>query len=158
MPAAVRIQEHGDDTLFYCHVSYVDNVDEMTKDAFQLTMTDETHGSSNISFGEIGKYKNKRWSFQEESRFRLVIFPFNPIYCNPDEVSSIAVNTIRSGIPVPMSEYFLKLKPEILNGMEITLHPNATTSDRVIVEALCAKYAQNATIKLSELADRVVLK
>ena len=113
LPAAVRIQENGDDLLFYCHVSYVDSVDEMTKDAFQLTMTDETHGSSCIAFGEIGKYKNKRWAFQDESRFRLVIFPFNPIYCNPDDVSSIAVNTIRSGVPVPISEYFLKLRSRI---------------------------------------------
>jgi len=35
---------------------------------------------------------------------------------------------------------------------------NSTASDRVIVEALCAKYAQNAVIKPSELTDRVVLK
>lgn len=158
LPIAVSQQENGDDTLFYCHVCYVDNVDEMTKDAFQLTMTDETHGSSCIAFGEIGKYKNKRWAFQEESRFRLVIFPFNPILCNPDDVSSIAVNAIRSGVPVPISEYFLKLKPEVLNSIEITLHPNATVSDRVIVEALCAKYAKSATIKPSELTDRILMK
>ncbi len=158
LPTAVRYKENSGDTLFYCHVSYVDSVDEMTKDAFQLTMTDETHGSSSIAFGEIGKYKNKRWAFQEESRFRLVIFPFNPIYCSPDTVSSIAVNTIRSGVPVPISEYFMRIKQSVLDSMEITLHPNATVSDRVIIEALCAKYAQNATVKPSELADRVLLK
>ena len=158
LPISMRQQANGDDTLFYCHVNYVDDVDEMTKDAFQLTMTDATHASSNIAFGEIGKYKNKRWAFQEESRFRLVIFPFNPIRCNPDLVSSVAVNAFRSNVPVPISEYYLKLKQEALNTIEITLHPNATVSDRVIVEALCAKYAQDAKIKVSELADRVILK
>ena len=157
-PISVRKDSDGGDTLFYCHVKYVDDVYEMTKDAFQLTMTDETHGNSTVAFGEIGKYKNKRWAFQEESRFRLVIFPFNPILCHPDQVSSIAVNTMRSNMPVPISEYYLKLKPEVLNNIEITLHPNATASERVIVEALCAKYAQDATIKVSELADRVNLK
>lgn len=158
LPAAVRYIERGKDTLFYCHVDYVDDVNEKTKDAYQLTKTDAIHASSHISFGEIGKYKNKRWAFQEETRFRLVVMPFNPIFCNPDIVSTIAVNAFHQSKPVPISEYFLKLRTEALNNMEITLHPNATASDRVIVDALCAKYAQGATIKESELRDRVVMK
>ena len=121
-------------------------------------MTDAIHASSNINFGAIGKYKNKRWAFQEETRFRLVVMPFNPILSNPDIVSTIAVNAFHQSKPVPISEYFLKLRTEALNNIEITLHPNATASDRVIVEALCEKYAQSATIKESELRDRVVMK
>lgn len=158
LPATVRPQENGDDTLFYCHVEYVDDVNEKTKNAYQITMTDATHASSTVAFGEIGKYKNRRWSFQEESRFRLVILPFNPILSDPDMVSTIAVNTIHHSVPVPISQYFLRLKQSALDNMEITLHPNATESDRVIVEALCMKYAVNAIISPSELTDRVVLK
>ena len=158
MPMATKFDPTKGDTLFYCHVNYVDDVYEKIKDAYQLTMTDATHASSHVSYGEIGKYKNKRWAFQEESRFRLLIFPFNPILCNPDEVSTIAVNSIHNSVPVPISEYYLKLRKEALNNIEITLHPNVTASDRVIIEALCAKYAQNATIKPSELTDRVVMK
>ncbi len=158
MPTATRFDSLNGDTLFYCHVNYVDDVNEKIKDAYQLTMTDATHANSHVSYGEIGKYKNKRWAFQEESRFRLLIFPFNPILCNPDEVSTIAVNSIHNSIPVPISEYYLKLRAEALNNIEITLHPNVTASDRVIIEALCAKYAQNAIIKPSELTDRVMMK
>lgn len=157
-PISVIKDSDGGDTLFYCHVKYVDDVNEMTKDAFQQTMTDETHEDSTVAFGEIGKYKNKRWAFQEESRFRLVIFPFNPIYCHPDQVSSIVVNAMRSNMPVPISEYYLKLNKEALNNIEITLHPSATASDRIIIEALCAKYAHNAVVKASELTDRVKMK
>lgn len=158
MPAVMRHIEKGKDTLFYCHMDYVDDVNEKTKDAYQLTTADGIHATSNISFGEIGKYKNKRWAFQDETRFRLLIFPFNPILCNPDTVGSVALNAFQQGAPVPISEYFLKLRTEALNNIEITLHPNATASDRVIVEALCAKYAQSATIKESELRDRVMMK
>lgn len=158
LPAAVRPQENGGDTLFYCHVDYVDDVNDKTKDAYQIEMTDATHASSNVAFGEIGKYKNKRWAFQEESRFRLVIMPFNPILSDPDQVGSIALNAIHNSVPVPISQYYMKLKQSALDHMEITLHPNATASDRVIVEALCAKYAINAVISPSELTDRVVLK
>ena len=158
MSMATRVDPTKGDTLFYCHVNYVDDVYEKIRDACQLTMTDATHASYQVSYGEIGKYKNKRWAFQEESRFRLLIIPFNPILCNSDEVSTIAFNSIHNSVPVPISEYYLKLKKEALNNMEITLHPNVTASDRVIVDALCAKYAQNATIKPSELTDRVVMK
>jgi hypothetical protein len=158
VPISVRQNSGGGDTLFYCHVNYVDDVNAMTKDAYQLTRTDATHASSQVSYGEIGKYKNKRWAFQQESRFRLLIFPFNPILCNPKEVGTIAFNSIHNSVPVPISEYYLKLRQEVLNNIEITLHPNSTASDRVIVEALCAKYAQNAAIKPSELTDRVILK
>lgn len=158
VPISVRQNPGGGDTLFYCHVNYVDDVKEKIKDAYQLTMTDATHASSQVSYGEIGKYKNNRWAFQEESRFRLLIFPFNPILCNPEEAGTIALNSIRNSVPVPISEYYLKLRQEVLNNIEITLHPNSTASDRVIVEALCAKYAQNAVIKSSELTDRVKMK
>ncbi len=158
LPAAVKQRENGGDTLFYCHVDYVDDVNEKTKDAYELTKTDDNHASSTVAFGEIGKYKNKRWAFQEETRFRLVIMPFNPILADPELAGSIALNAIHNNVPVPISEYFLKLRPEVLNNIEITLHPNATDSDRVIVEALCAKYAQNAVVKPSELTDRVMLK
>lgn len=150
--------ENDKDTLFYCHVNYVDDVNENTKDAYQITMTDASHASSNINFGAIGKYKNKRWAFQEETRFRLIVMPFNPVLSDPNNVSTKALHAFHQSIPVPISEYFLKLKTEVLNNIEITLHPNATASDRVIVEALCAKYAQSATIKESELRDRVVMK
>ncbi len=158
LPAATMHIDKDKDTLLYCHVDYVDDVDEKTKDAYKITMTDDIHASSNINFGVIGKYKNKRWAFQEETRFRLVVMPFNPILSNPDIVSTIAVNASHQSKPVPISEYFLKLRTEALNNIEITLHPNATASDRVIVEALCAKYAQGAAIKESELRDRVVMK
>lgn len=158
LPTAVKQEENGGDTLFYCHVNYVDDVNAKTKDAYELTMTDDNHASSTIAFGEIGKYKNNRWAFQEESRFRLVIMPVNPMLVDPNQAGSIVFNAINNNAPVPISEYYLKLRKETLDNIEITLHPNATNSDRVIVEALCTKYAHNAIIKQSELTDRVVLK
>lgn len=158
MPITMRHDDSKADSLFYCHVEYVDDVNEKTKDAFKQTMTDATHGASNIAFGRIGKYKNKRWAFQEEARFRLLILPFNPFLSNPDMIPTIAANAFQNNKSLPFSEYFLNLKQDALNQMEITLHPNATKSDRIIVESLCAKYAKGATIKDSELTDRVLLK
>ncbi len=157
-PIGMRIEDSQSDTLFYSHVKYVNDVKEETRDSYKLTMEDSTYASSSIAFGEIGKYKNKRWSFQEESRFRLLVLPFNPFLSDPDRVNTISINAFNNNIPVPISEYFLKLRSKSLDQMEITLHPNANESDRVIVEALCAKYAPEAIIKESELTDRVKMK
>jgi hypothetical protein len=158
MPITTRNVDSSSDSLFYCHVSYVDDVKEKTKDVFQLKMTDATHADSNVAFGEIGKYKNKRWAFQEETRFRLLFFPFNPFLTDPDMITTVAVNSFLNSKPIPKSEYFLKLREDVLDKIEITLHPNSTSSDKVIVEALCNKYAEHAVIKESQLKDRVKLK
>lgn len=154
IPSTVIQREDGGDTLFYCHVDYVDDVEEKTKNVYQTTIPDDKPVFSTISFGEVGKYKNKRWAFQEESRFRLVILPINLNQRDPYIVS----NAIDNSVPVPISEYYMKLRQEALNNINITLHPNATVSDRVIVEGLCEKYARNASIKPSELTNRVMLK
>lgn len=158
VPISQNMQNCDGDTLFYCHVEYVNDVNEKTRDAYQLTMTDNVHASTNVNFGEIGKYKNNRWAFQQESRFRLLILPFNPILAHQDEVSTIAVNTIHHSLPVPISEYYLKLRSEALDNIEITLHQNASMSDRIIVESLCDRYAKNAVIKDSILKDMVSLR
>ena len=157
-PTLFYPKKDGEDTLFYCHVEYVNDVNEKTRDAYKLAMTDNVHASTNVNFGIIGKYKNKRWAFQEESRFRLLILPFNPIIIGPELAGSVLVDLFMKSVPVPITEYFLKLKTEVLNKIEITLHPNATQSDRVIVEALCNKYAKNAVINDSFLKDKVALK
>jgi hypothetical protein len=52
----------------------------------------------------------------------------------------------------------MKWRLDVFDNIEITFHPNATVCDRVIVEVLCAEYAQNAVVKPSELTDKVMLK
>lgn len=157
-PLTTNPENNGGDSLFYCHVEYVADVNEKTKDAYIYSMKDEKNVSSNVSFGKIGKYKNKRWAFQEESRFRLLILPFNPFIIGPELTGTIAVASFKFSIPVPITEYFLKLKAEVLDKIEITLHPNTTESDRVIVGALCDKYAKHAVVKDSKLKGKVALR
>lgn len=144
--------------FFYCSVEYVDDVDKMVSETFQLQKDDETHSRSTMAFGEIGKYKNKRWAFQQETRFRLVILPTNPLLNNSKEASSVMMNSILHNKPLSIEEYYLFIRSEVLNNMEITLHPNSSESDKVIIEALCEKYAPQAVLKDSSLKGRVMLK
>lgn len=158
MPITPQIDVQQPDSLFYCHVVYVDDVYEKTKNTCNINVSESMDVSSKIAFGEIGKYKNKRWDFQEETRFRLLVLPFNPYRCDPKLIPTIAVKAFQNNKPIPKSALYLKIKQKSLDNIEITLHPNVTQSDRVIVDALCAKYAKNAKVKESELVDRVVFK
>jgi hypothetical protein len=152
------VVSHPTNGLFYCHVEYVEDVNRMVSDTFQLSKESDSYASSTMAFGEIGKYKNKRWAFQQESRFRIVIVPSNPLFNEPQEASTIMMNSILQNKPLSFSEYYLSLRPEIMDNMEVTLHPNSSESDRAIVGALCDKYAPQADIKDSSLKGRVILK
>lgn len=143
--------------LFFCHINYVDDVKAKTAGAFQIRMTDSTHASATIAFGEIGKYKNKRWNFQKETRFRIFAQPYNAIYAD-ENIGTIALNSYLTNKQLPFSEYYLSLRKDAINNMEITLHPNSTKSDRIIVEALCAQFAPEAKVLDSSLKGKVILK
>lgn len=143
---------------FYSHVEYVHDIKEKTKDAYQLAVGKNNQANVNIAFGEVGKYKNERWQFQKESRFRLIILPVNISNCNSEEVGTLVLNAIHQSKPVPLKEYFLSLRQEVLDSIEVTLHPNSSDSDRIIVEALCSKYAKNAAICDSCLRGKVNIK
>lgn len=144
--------------FFYSRVEYVHDINEKTKDAYKLTVGEGNQAITNIAFGEVGKYKNERWQFQKESRFRLIILPVNISNCIPQEVGTLVLNAIHQSKPVSLKEYFLNLRQEVLDNIEVTLHPNSSDSDRIIVEALCSKYAKNAAIYDSRLRGKVNLK
>ena len=135
-----------DNDLFYRRIKYVDDVFQYTKDAIQLTNIKDGHGNMNMQMKLFGYYKNKRWEFQNETRFVLYILPFNPMLegANPDIL--------------PFTYYDMKLKDEVLDKMEITLSPSASDAERIIVRALIDKYAPNAQIHNSALGEVVRLK
>jgi hypothetical protein len=148
--------KHG---MFYRRIQYVDDVNEVTKDVVKREMLNEKFANVNIAWKEIGKYKHKRWAFQEESRFAIVIYPKNPLLqTNMNEVGSIMLNALYNGEELAFDSYYLDLKPEILDNMTITLNPSVTDAQKILVESLCHKYAPSATIKESRLKKNVKLK
>ena len=145
--------QEGD--FFYRKIQYVDDVASKTKDAVIITSDENGKADAKISVGEIGRYKHKRWAFQNETRFVLTILPFNPLLTNPDDVGSIVINSYIQNKPIPFTRYFMHLDPSALFNIEITLSPNATEGQRVIVESLIRQYAPSAVIKDSALGPLV---
>lgn len=113
----------------------------------------------NMQMKPFGYYKNKRWAFQDETRFVLYVLPCNPMLegANP-EVSSIVMQSLLGNKSLPFTYYDMQLKDEVLEKIEITLSPSASEAEKIIAQALIDKYAPKAQIKDSTLGKVVRLK
>ncbi|WP_158712821.1 hypothetical protein [Parabacteroides pacaensis] len=145
--------------LFYRHIKYVDDVFQYTKDCIQITNIKDGRGDMNMQLKPFGYYKNKRWEFQDETRFVLYILPCNPMLegTNP-EVSSIVIQSLLGNKLLPFTYYDMCLKDDVLNKIEITLSPSASEAEKIIAQSLIDKYAPNAQISNSTLGKVVRLK
>lgn len=152
------IVEYSND-LFYRHIIYVDDVFQYTKDAIQITNLKDGRGDMNMQMKPFGYYKNKRWEFQDETRFVLYMLPCNPMLngSNP-EISSIVMQSLLENKSLPFTHYDMQLKDEALDKIEITLSPSASEAEKIIVHALIDKYAPKAQINDSSLGKVVRLK
>lgn len=148
-----------DNDLFYRRIQYVDDVFQYTKDAIQI----ENQGNRQdlvISMKPFGYYKNKRWEFQNETRFVLYVFPCNPMLiggANP-EVSKIVTRSFLNNKPLSFTYYDMNLKDDAVDGIEVTLSPSATEAQKVIVQALIDQYAPKVKMHNSSLGALVRLK
>lgn len=145
--------------LFYRHIEYVDDVFKYTKDCIQITNIKDGRGDMNMQMKPFGYYKNKRWAFQDETRFVLYILPCNPMLegANP-EVSSIVMQSLLGNKSLLFTYYDMHIKDEIIDKIDITLSPSATEAEETIVRALIDKYAPNAKVNNSSLGKVVRLK
>ncbi|GAA6528354.1 hypothetical protein LPYR103PRE_03270 [Segatella asaccharophila] len=147
-------------TSFLKKVEYVPDIHKYTDNVAQFQLKEKKKIDAIINFGEIGKYKNTKWAFQKESRFIINIMPCNPLYYvnNPNLMVNIVYNAYKSNKALNFSFYDMRLKNDILNKIEITLSPEVSESQRIIVEALCRQFAPEAKISDSALFGKVRLK
>lgn len=148
-----------DNDLFYRHIKYVDDVFQYTKDAIRITNIKGNRGDMNMEMKPFGYYKNKRWKFQDETRYVLYILPLNPLLESENpEISSIVIQSLLNNKSLPFSYYDMQLKDEALDNMEITLSPSVTEAQRIIVQTVIDKYAPKAKVNDSTLGKLVRLR
>jgi hypothetical protein len=107
--------------------------------------------SINANAKDFAKIKHERWSFQDESRFVLLIVPpiEDPKYIN------LAMNQLFNESPLTISYYDVDLDPLILQEMEVTLGPNCSISDKLIVESLLQRYSVKKEVLESNLKGKI---
>ncbi len=107
----------------------------------------------NMSTNKLGKYKNTYWEFQKEKRYILRFIPGDIDTINSsDNVADYIYNNFNKDF---FSYFDLELDDEAYASMEITLSPQFTDGNRVLLNSLCEKYNPGIKIIDSKLKDRI---
>lgn len=110
-----------------------------------------------LKSGELGKYKNTYWEFQNEERYILRFIPTN---INEIESSSNAAQLVCDSL-VKTKEFLpycdLEIEDDAYYSMEVTLAPQFSCGNRILLDALIQQYNPDMKIIESALKDRVKL-
>jgi hypothetical protein len=102
---------------------------------------------------EIGKTKTNQWSFQSEWRFILYQLT-KEIF---EHVENSKISELKD-FQFKYDYYDMEIRSEIFEKMKITLGPETTYAEEIIVNALISKHNSNATVEVSKLKDLIKLK
>lgn len=153
------LTEDYDKCHFYRKVEYVDDVTSYAYNSVQITDVSSNERKMTIRTDRVGCYKNKRWAFQEESRFVLFFLPGNPTasFNTPDFMKEQAqfMEDIMQNKGLGFSHYDMHLSDKAFEHLTITMSPLCDDAQLAIVEALRDKYAPRAEIRRSNLAGKL---
>lgn len=144
---------------FYRKIKYVDDIVPYADGCVEFPEDPKTEGIE-VKTDKVGSYKNKRWAFQEESRFVMFFAPGNPLaYFNtekyiPEQIRQI--RAIKNNEGLSFSYYDMNLNEEAFENLVITMSPLCEPSQKIMVEALCKQYASSAQIVDSNLSGKLV--
>ncbi|MDL2266268.1 DUF2971 domain-containing protein, partial [Parabacteroides sp. OttesenSCG-928-G21] len=143
---------HGkSDPSFFRAVEYVDDYKKHSQKAIAFKI-ENTGIHLNVDTGEIGKYKNKRWAFQEEVRFALTIVPMvKNLFTQNFEI----IQAIQKGIELPINYYDLSLDENIFSKIKIMIGPCCCEADQAIIESLVKNFNPTITISPSKLSGTI---
>lgn len=133
-------------------IQYVDNVAEAISSSVFFKQITPTYETVTFSTRTLGAYKNKRWKFEEETRYVLLILPgrvFKQVKSFNTDFSQCIYEALKNNLPNSITHYDLHLKEDVFESLDIVLGPMCSKGEQIIVEALCAKYAPDARINLS---------
>lgn len=128
------------------NVIYVDDPQAEIK---KLVESKESYAIS-YNTKDAGLYKRKEWKFQNESRFKISVFPINPDMVKaPKEMTPFnsiwammesLYPSIQTNSPININHFDISLKEDSLRSIEVMLGPMTTDGDRILVEALLREY------------------
>ena len=147
---------------FYRKIQYIENIGKIASKALTSVVDKAGNTMGTVFFNDaLGTYKHKRWEFEEETRFVLNLLPGNPsAYSLAEYMDGIKdmFSAMTNNKELPIMYYDKELREDIFDELEITLNPMISDSQRIIVQALCEKYAPRTIVKESDLKGKIYLK
>lgn len=132
-------------------VKYTDDYDKLYPQIINVV-----EGNTQVSMGNLGKYKNTYWGFQNEWRYILRFLPISLkdklLNLNSNQLELVRISKC---LDLPFAYYYLKLDEAKLKNMEITLSPQISDGNRIIVDLLVEKYNSVIQITESKLHGRI---
>lgn len=158
MVVPVDLSRDKENEIFFRHVEYVLNPKIAVGKIKNLACSNGKLYNV-LDIDRLGRFKHKCWEFQQEVRFALTIFPFNPYnYAGKTDGFEKFANECAQMKDLSFSSYFLHLKDDIFDQLEITLSPNISEESRKLVDNLVQQYAPKAIVKESAFHDKVIFK
>lgn len=122
-----------------------------TDDTTKLIPKIET--SIGLKIGELGKYKRKMWSIEEEYRYRLNIYPTDPKVVSDNFLDKY---DHLIGVKPPSIEGYLRtVNLDSFSKMKIRTSPKIIDGDIEIINSLVDKFNPSATLEQSVLKGLV---
>ena len=134
-------------------VKYTDDIDLLIPKIFN-----DKDNITDYSFGKLGIYKNKHWEFQNEWRYILHFQPFGfmELYGSESHGSKQkSLLDITMCPDLPFKIYYLYLREEAVDQMEILLAPKINPGNAHLVETLVKEHNQNINIRSSSLTGKL---
>ena len=152
-----------DDNNFGSNVIYIKDPRALYGDAVDITHNRDGSVAIRISnLFDLARSKREVWAFEHEYRFVLFIMPSPPRPNTPEMVNGFwkqfpnhVISCLRSGIGPRLVSFDVGLAEEVLDNVEVTLGPRCTPGDKLIVEALLAKYTERGSVKESILKGAI---
>lgn len=136
-----------------CEVEYSNDLSRLYPSVLSRTKEGTT-----ISLAEMGKVKNVHWAFQKEWRYiiQLIKTDYQKSPENMYKDFLATMDCLISGqYQQPFSYYDMPLAEDAFSMMSITLSPQLSAGNRVIVNSLVDKYNPTAEVKESELVGLI---
>lgn len=111
-----------------------------------------------INLGALGIYKNPYWKFQNEWRYKIMFFPLDlnkPPAESFQDFQMIANEMLLDKAKQPFPYYDMVIDDDAFSDMQITLCPQISAGNRIIVESLLKAYNPTAELKESMLSGLI---
>ena len=132
----------------------VEYVDEQKKLVPQIVKREDKGVA--IEFSALGRCKNTHWSFQREWRYIIQIVSVDYDVTRTKEFFSKAMLSLILGeYKQPFSYYDMPIADDAFDNMVITVSPQLSAGNRVILDSLIKTYNQKAIIEESTLSGLI---
>lgn len=111
---------------------------------------------------ELATYKHKRWAFEQEVRFVLLILPSLPIppgglgeqqYVS--QLPDYILQALVAGEGPDIEHFDMDVRPDVIDNINVRLGPLCTEGDVTIVDSLLRTFTQNGRFTRSSLTGTI---